>query len=153
MFNNFFYMKKHQINIDLFVKISDHFYMFYNYEYLKENNSNETFQRLDWIYTSDFDRIFLGVVGNDMTYVNNFIFYMNSIDKFILEVRFGQHCLKAILKDRQNIEICRYKNKDIKELEAFINLINGQINKIINGNNQDYPEKPVESDNSAPTIQ
>ena len=62
MFNNFFYMKKHQINIDLFVKISDHFYMFYNYEYLKENNSNETFQRLDWIYTSDFDRIFFGVV-------------------------------------------------------------------------------------------
>ena len=61
--------------------------------------------------------------------------------------------MKAILKDGQNIEICRFKNKDIKELEAFINLINGQINKIINGNNQDYPEKPVESDNSAPTIQ
>ena len=150
-----FYTRFHS-NSDIFVKISEHFYIFYNYAYLRDNHSNESFQRLDWIYTNDFDRIFIGVVGNDTTYVNNFIFNINSIDKIIFEVRFGEHCLKTVLKDGQNIEICRYKNIDRKELEIFINLINGQIYKIINGNNngnnQDYQEKPVESDDSAPTI-
>ena len=129
---------------NLIVKISDHFYMFYNHEYLKENYS-ESFKRLDWIYTNDFDRIFIGVVGHDETYVNNFVFNINSIDKFILEVRLSQLCLKIILKDGQNIEICRYTRDKEKYLDIFIYLINGQINKINN-------EKPEEPDNSTPTL-
>ena len=126
--------------------------MFYNHEYLEKNYSNESFKRLDWIYTNDFDRIFIGVIGHDETYVNNFVFNINTIDKFILEVRFGQLCLKILLNDRQNIEICRYTTNKEKELDTFIYLINGQINKINNKNNQDYPEKPEEPDNSAPTL-
>ena len=149
----FKYSRYRRANIlNIFVKISDHFYMFYNHEYLEKNYSNESFKRLDWIYTNDFDRIFIGVVGNDETYVNTFVFNINTIDKFILEVRFGQLCLKIMLKDRQNIEICRYTTNKEKELDTFIYLINGQINKINNKNNQDYPEKPEEPDNSAPTL-
>ena len=60
--------------------------------------------------------------------------------------------MKILLNDRQNIEICRYTTNKEKELETFIYLINGQINKINNKNNQDYPEKPEEPDNSAPTL-
>ena len=62
--------------------------------------------------------------------------------------------MKIILKDSQNIEICRYTTRNKKNLETFIYLINGQINKINNGNgnNQEYPEKPKELDNSAPII-
>ena len=150
-FNFHFFPKK----TDTFVKISDHFYMLYNYSYLYSKSSNESFERLDWIYTNDFDRIFLGVVKNDNSYVNTFIYNIESIDKFILEIRDGKLCLKIILKNGSNNEICRYTREKEKDLDTFIYLINGQINKLNNGdnNNQDLPEKPVETgDNSAPTI-
>ena len=33
----------------IFVKISDHFYMLYTYQFLDMCKSNETFERLDWL--------------------------------------------------------------------------------------------------------
>ena len=134
---------------ETFIKISDHFYMFYNYDFIDNGSSKESFGRLDWIYTNDFARIFLGVVKNDKSYVNTFIYNIDTIDKFILELRDGKFCLKIILKEGLNTEICRYTRHSEKKIEAFIYLINGQINKIKNKNNQDYPEAP---DNSAPTL-
>jgi len=133
---------------EIFVKISEHFYMFYNYFYLRISKSNESFERLDWIYTNDFDRIFIGVVKNDTSYVNTFIYNTNTIDKFILEIKDGKYCFKILLKDGTNAEICRYKRDQEKNLNTFIYLINGQINKI-NNVNQDQ----VIPDNSAPTIE
>ena len=63
-----------------FVKISDHFYMFYTYQFLDMCKSNETFERLDWLYTTNFDRIFIGVVKDDSSYAKNFIFNTDTID-------------------------------------------------------------------------
>ena len=133
---------------EIFVKISEHFYMFYNYNYLYKTKSNENFRRLDWIYTTDFDNIFIGVVKNDTTYINTFIYSIGSIDKFILEIRDGKFCLKVLLKGGINTEICRYTKENEENLNTLIYLINGQINKINNNNNQGFTEKP---DNSAPT--
>ena len=128
-----------------FVKISDHFYMFYTYPFLIVNKNNATFERLDWIYTKDFDRIFIGVVKDDSSYVNNFIFNTDTIDKFVLEI-FGEYfCLKIILKTGERTEICNFLKELKTSSEIFIKFINGQINKI-NNVNQDIP------DNSAPTI-
>ncbi len=129
--------------------------MFYNYSYLLGKSGKESFQRLDWIYTNDFDRIFIGVVKNDTSYVNTFTYTIESIDKFVLEIREGKLCLKIILKNGFDTEICRYTREKDKDLNTFLYLINGQINKIINGingNNQDYTEKPEEPGNSAPTL-
>ena len=146
---------------DIFIKISDHFYMFNNYNYLLCKSGKENFLRLDWIYTNDFDRIFIGVVKNDTSYVNTFIYAIESIDKFILELREGKLCLKIILNDGFNTEICRYTREKDNDVNTFIYLINGQINKIKQGNNgneinndnnQDYPKKPEEPNNSTPTL-
>ena len=134
----------------IFVKISDHFYMFFNYKYRSETKSNENFRRLDWIYTADFDNIFIGVVKNDTTYINTFIYSIGAIDKFILELRDGKFFLKVLLKGGLNTEICRYTKEKEENLNIFIYLINGQINKINNNINQDFTEKP---DNSAPTTE
>jgi hypothetical protein len=131
----------------IFVKLFDHFYMFYNYNYLINSRSNETFKRLDWIYSNDFDRIFFGVVKNDSSYVNTFIYNTNTIDKFVLEINDGKFCFKILLKDGTNTEICRYNREQEKNLNTFIYLINGQINKINNVN-----QNQVISDNSAPTM-
>ena len=151
--NNFFNLGINFSNFyrttETFIKISDHFYMFYNYNYISSKSSKESFRRLDWIYTNDFDRIFLGVVKNDKSYVNTFTYNLDSIDKFILEIRDGKYCLKIILKGGLDTEICRYTRESEKKLNTFIYLINGQINKINNKNNPDYPEVP---DNSAPTL-
>jgi len=132
----------------IFMKISSHFYMFYNYNFFSGTKSDECFERLDWIYSNDFDRIFIGVVKNDTSYVNTFIYQTNSIDKFILELKNEKYCFKILLKDGTNTEICRYKKKQEKNLNTFIYLINGQINKINNVN-----QNQVTSDNSAPTIE
>ena len=132
----------------IFMKISSHFYMFYNYNFFSGTKSDESFERLDWIYSNDFDRIFIGVVKNDTSYVNTFIYQTNSIDKFILELKNEKYCFKILLKDGTNTEICRYKKKQEKNLNTFIYLINGQINKINNVN-----QNQVTSDNSAPTIE
>ena len=137
---------------NVFVKISEHFYMFYNYKYFSQRASKENFQRLDWIYTDNFDRIFIGVVKDDTTYINNFTYNIQSIDKFIIEIREGKLCLKVMLKNGLNYEICRYTREKEKDLDTFIYLINGQINKINNGNNQAFLEKPELQDNSAPTL-
>ena len=137
---------------DTFIKISDHFYMFYNYRYLDTNSTKESFQRLDWIYTNNFDRIFIGVVKDDTTYINNFTYNIVELDKFIVEIRGDSLCLKVILKTGAKYDICRYTREKKRDLDTFIYLINGQINKINNGNNQDVPEKPELDDNSAPTI-
>jgi hypothetical protein len=128
-----------------FVKISDHFYMFYTHPYLEFNKSNEAFGRLDWIYTKNFDRIFIGVVKDDSSYFKNFIFNTDTIDKFVFEI-FGEYfCLKIILKTGERTEICNFLKEIKMQLEVFINFINGQINKINNVNQ-------VITDNSAPTI-
>ena len=134
----------------IFVKISDHFYMFFNYKYRSTTKSNENFRRLDWIYTADFDNIFIGVVKNDTTYINTFIYSICTIDKFILELRDDKFLLKVLLKGGLNTEICRYKKEKEENLNTFIYLINGQINKINNNISQDFTEKP---DNSAPTTE
>ena len=150
-----FFQKK----TDTLIKVSDHFYILFNYPYLYTKSTNESFERLDWIYTNDFDRIFLGVVKNDKSYVNTFIYNIESIDKFILEIRDGKLCLKILLKNGINNEICRYTRQNERDLDTFIYLINGQINKINNNgnnngnNNEVLPEKPLETnDNSSPTI-
>jgi len=128
-----------------FVKLSDHLYMLYTYPYLEVNKSDQTFERLDWIYTKDFDRIFIGVVKDDSSYFNNFIFSTDTIDKLVLEIFGEYYSLKIILKTGTRTEICKFLKEKKMQLEIFIKFINGQINKI-NNVNQVIP------DNSAPTI-
>jgi hypothetical protein len=145
-----FKMDRYSENFDyfhdkFFVKISDHFYMFYTYPFLIVNKNNETFERLDWMYTKDFDRIFIGVVKDDSSYINNFIFNTDTIDKFVFEKFDEYFCLKIILKTGERTEICKFLKELKLSTEIFIKFINGQINKINNVNQ-------VITDNSAPTI-
>ena len=129
-----------------FVKISDHFYMLYTYQFLNMCKSNETFERLDWLWTTNLtQQNIIGVVKNDSSYANNFIFNTDTIDKFVFEIFDEYFCLKVILKTGERTEICKFLKEIKRELEIFIQFINGQINKI----NNVYKVIPY---NSAPTI-
>jgi len=144
--DNFVFENSIKKNNEMFVKISQNFYMFYNYNYSTLAKSNESFERLDWIYSKNFDRFFFGVVKNDSSYVNTFIYNTNEIDKFILEIKDDKYCFKIVLKGGVNTEICQYKNEKEDNLNIFIYLINGQLNKINNDNQ-------VTPGNSFPTIE
>ena len=92
-----------------------------------------------------FRQNIIGVVKNDSSYANNFIFNTDTIDKFVFEIFDEYFCLKVILKTGERTEICKFLKGIKRELEIFIQFINGQINKI----NNVYKVIPY---NSAPTI-
>ena len=111
------------------IKISDYYYIYYTYKYLYPIYYREIFHRIDWIFSKDFDRIFIGVVrgGN---YLKNIMYNINDIDKFVLMVNNNRYSFKICLKDGKNEDICEFQGQEKKVLDSFIYLINGQINNL-----------------------
>ena len=142
--NRYMFGEKNYKIIDQFIKLSDNFYCYFNFDFLEESSSKNNFERIDWIYSNIFDRIFIGVVKNNNTYLNTFTDNINSINKFILEMNNEKYLFKVLLKDGNSLKICEFIKEEEKgeNLNNFIYFINGQINNI----------KIKITDNSAPTI-
>ena len=88
--------------------------------------------RIDIIYSTDFDRIFIGLVKyNKESYVNTFEFQMNNINKFILD---NNYILTVIFKNNDSQIICNI-NKSQEELEGLLFLLNERLNSNTNDNN------------------
>jgi len=77
--------------------------------------------RIDFIYSKNFDRIFIGFVKYTYEkYVNTFEYQMDNIDKFIFEKRDNNNRalnLKVVFKNNEMQHICILKNKTQKDLE------------------------------------
>lgn len=118
------------------IKLTDYFYSFVTFSIFKETSSNESFQRIDWIFSTDYQRICIGIVKNDKSYLKKYIFNTNSIDKFNLQIKDLGYCFKILLKSEDSQDLCEFKNKEksINNLNIFIYIINGQINAINNKN-------------------
>ena len=89
--------------------------------------------RIDFIYSENFDRIFIGIVKKDeKSYAKTFEFKMDIIDKFILqkfknfETGFD---LKVMFKDKQMQDIWPIENKTQEELEGLVYLLNERLNQ------------------------
>ena len=140
-----------KINYQQFLKLSDHYYCYLTY-YLNQNvRTNENFQRIDWIYSENYDQIFIGIVKNDRSYLNTLTYNTNLINRYVLELKGDKYLLKIIFHDSTEAQICQFK-KNFSEynyhslnenLDALLYLLNGQLNKINNKNN---------NENSAPTV-
>ena len=125
-----------------FVKLSEHYYCFFSYNFVYEKKSNENFQRIDWIYSENYDQIFIGIVKNDSSYINKFTFITNTINKYILELKGDKYQLKVLFNDETGTDLCHFKN-DYKvnnyysndKFKTLLYFLNGQINKINNRNN------------------
>ena len=65
-----------------FIKLSDNFDSFFTFDYLMNSSSSDKFERIDWVYSNNFDRIFIGVVKFNNSYLHSSIYNINSIDKF-----------------------------------------------------------------------
>ena len=110
----------------------------------------ENIFRIDILYTSDFDRIFIGLVKyTETSYVNTFEFKINNINRFILDrIGPGNNNLIVIFKNNESQLICNLKKYlfDLEGLTYILNerLINDKnnvneintINTVTNENNQ-----------------
>ena len=122
------------------LKLNDYYYTFYGYSSLMGYyKSPESFERIDWIYSKNFDRIFIGVVKNDTTYITSYTYQLNEISKFVLVMKGKGYVFQIFLKGNNYIDICTFYHQDNKNLNSFIYLINGQINSKLNNNNDIPP--------------
>ena len=113
------------------VKISDYYYVYHAFNYYHSADHWEAFRRIDWIYSKNFDRIFIGVIQGD-NYKKSGTYNINEIDKFVLKSNNNnnRYCLRICLKDGRSEDLCEFMEQNQKVLDSFIYLINGQINKI-----------------------
>ena len=143
-FNIFDYMKKEKdpscssfipsflIKVK-YIKFSDYFFTFYFKSDFGGTGDAHGALRIDFIYSEDFDRIFIGVVEKyEKSYIKTFEFRMDIIDKFVLQKfkNYGNGFdLKVMFKDKQIQEIWTIENKSQKDLEGLVYLLNERLNK------------------------
>ena len=118
--------------INIFISII--MYILYKFFKLKR----KSIFRIDYIYSKDFDRIFIGLVNYTETkYENTFEYQMNNINRFIFEKKEENDVtnfhLKVIFKNDEIQEICYLRNQREDELEGLINFLNERL--IINNDN------------------
>ena len=121
------------------VKVSEYLYIYYSYNYYYDYTKEEKFERLDWVYSNNFDRIFLGVVKNSSSYKITFTYDINTIDKFCIESKDKWYFLKVMLNSGIYENICKFTKKQDRNLNHFLYLINGHINKINKKNIDNCP--------------
>ena len=88
--------------------------------------------RIDWMYSKDFDRIFIGIVDyyNKTSYTNSFEFEIKNIERFILENESNENYnLKVLFKNNEKQHICNIKKNSQQDLEGLAFLLNEKINK------------------------
>ena len=128
-----FQFNSNQKVYDQIIKISDYYYIYYTYNYLYDPDYKEMFKRIDWIFSKNLDRIFIGVVNGDH-YLKKIMYNINDIDKFVLMLNNdnNRYSFKICLKDGKTENICQFQDQVKKVLDSFIYLINGQIKNIAN---------------------
>ncbi len=135
------------------LNISKYYYIFRNfdiYEYDIDGSRmrKETFEEIDWIYSKNFDRIFIGILKNKNTYLNKRIFEIESIDNFHFEIMDKFHNFQVSLKNGDSMNLCTFHYLPDDILNDFIVLLNWQIIKIKGKNGQNFnSENENENDN------
>ena len=123
------YLRDIKKTFDIYMKINDYFYtFFYSVSFMDS--------RTDFIYSNDFERLFIGAVNNEK-YFKTLLINLNEINAFEMyeEKNFDNDepcyldCLKVMYKNGQQeqIRICQ-DNK--LYLEKFVLLLNGKLKEI-----------------------
>ena len=120
-----------------YMKFCENYFSYYIEELFSDKKGD--ILRIDFIYSKNFDRIFIGLVNNnENTYQNTFEFQMNTIDKFILQkIGFEDkgYNLKVILKNNESQQIYSLKKASQEDLRGLVYLLNEKFTNI-NNNNQ-----------------
>ena len=134
-------------------KISKYFYFFIGFEILNgygedETKKKEKFKEIDWIYSKNYDRIFIGVVKSNNTYLNKRLYHVDAIQNFQFEKMGGKNNFQAVFKDGNSENICTFEHLPEEKLDTFIILINWQIHKIKGqvGQSNNFEENVITTD-------
>ena len=132
--NNMHYEKDEKKLFDKYMKITDHFYTLFFYD----ANKNK---RIDFIYSDDFERLFIGEV-NGLIYKKTFLFNLNEIDYFRMSKTgtgnddITHYYIQIYDKNHRKSEIHMGYYVNEKSLPKFILLLNGKLKDINEKNKQ-----------------
>ena len=86
--------------------------------------------RIDFIFSKDFDELFIGVVSKAIkySYRNTFEYQMKNINRFILERKSNQTIIKAELKNNAYETIFCFQNLETTYSDGIIYLLNEKLN-------------------------
>ena len=104
------------------------------------NSLEGKIKRIDFIFSKDFNTIFIGLVKYTETkYVATFEFQKNNITRFFYESADNNFNLKVQFKNNETQQICTLKKQTQVELEALICFLNGGfMTQTYNQNNSAY---------------
>lgn len=90
--------------------------------------------RIDFIYSKDFDRLFIGKVNyEENSYTKTFEYQMNDIEKFYFQmceiINEGME-LKVELKNKRIVRIHKFIGIDKYDQEGLEFILNGKLNNI-----------------------
>lgn len=81
--------------------------------------------RVDFIFSKNYDRIFIGKVRNNgKSYRNKYIFEIDNIDRFMLDRKGSKSFLLKIIVSNNIIDIYQINNTKLNDIEKFVNLLN-----------------------------
>ena len=90
--------------------------------------------RIDFIYSKDFDRIFIGIVNyNQKKYSKTFEYQLDEIERFFFqlpEIINGDSTLSIELKSKRIVHIQRFKFLDKFDQEGLEYILNEKINNV-----------------------
>ena len=120
------------------------FYLFGSCICTRCRSNKNTYKRVDFIYSNNYDKIFIGVLESDdvlMSYAIQNEFNINDIDRFVFQKNDvneeGFH-LRALYRGVNQIhELCHIKNSQ-NDLEGLTFILNDKhvVNNINNTNNE-----------------
>ena len=86
--------------------------------------------RIDFIYSKDFDELFIGVVVKaiNYSYRNTFEYQMKNVNRFILERKLNETILKVELKNNVYETIFCFRNLETTYSDGIIYLLNEKLN-------------------------
>ena len=131
-----------------YLKFCDNFFCYYIERPFSKITSD--ILRIDFIYSKNFDILFIGLVNNnEKSYANTFEFNMATIDIFILQKISYQETgfnLKVVFKDKSEQLIYSLKKGTQEDLKGLVFILNERLK----GNNDIVRANEITEDNLPP---
>ena len=131
--NPFYTFKSSNNELSRIMKFSEHFFTYY-IRFPLEKKSKEidvSRNRIDFVFSENYDEIFIGIVkANKTSYENTFQYEMNLIDKFMVNKKQANGIdLLVVLKNNSKAQyICSIKNILKINADGLVYLLNEKLN-------------------------
>ena len=147
LYNKSHFISSEKILLDKYMKFTEHFYTLIISQFSYE-------RRVDFVYSNDFERLFIGLV-NKTNYINTFLIHCSQIDKFEVYSKkiatedsdYNDYYLKIIYNSQQPEQIKIFNSdSDSIYLNKMVLLLNGKLNDLRKKKENNYKKASIFSD-------